>query len=375
MPSTTSADEGTSPDGVKKGKASSRQLQLKLGSKTKIATWNVRSMSSGKLQNVAAEAEKNNINILGIAEHKWRGQGHFSTIDDGKMIYSGKEKSGLSGVAIYLRGKLTSALMGYNPISDRILLVCLKGTAQNITIIQVYAPTSALPQEERENFYNILQTEIDNTDKSDQLLVMGDFNSKMGRIVDSNEKGVAGNFRLVERNDCGIRLVEFDMENEMAITNTMFMNYKRRLYTWISPDGDTKNQIDYTLVNGRWRTSVSATRTLPGADCGSDHEMLMCEFKFRLKCFKKSPKPIRYDLQEIPLNFFYKIEIKSRFRALLDTAKETKPNEMALEIIQVYKEAAANHLPKKEITKKPWITKETIEAIEKRKTTKHNWHN
>ena len=87
------------------------------------------------------------------------------------MIYSGKEKSGLSGVAIYLRGKLTIALMGYNPISDRILRVRLKGTAQNITIIQVYAPTSALPEEERENFYNILQTEIDNTDKSWEILI------------------------------------------------------------------------------------------------------------------------------------------------------------------------------------------------------------
>ena len=173
-----------------------------------------------------------------------------------------------------------------------------------------------------------------------------------------------------EGNDCGERLVEFAMENEMAITNTMFMNHKRRLYTWTSPDGDTKNQIDYILVNRRWRTSVSATRTLPGADCGSDHEMLMCVFKFRLKCFKKSPKPIRYDLQEIPLNILYKIEIKNRFRALLDTAEEVEPNEMAEEITQIYKEAAANHLPKKEITKKPWITKETIEAIEKRKTTK-----
>ena len=84
MPSTTSADEGTTPVGAKKGKASSRQLQLKLGSKIKIATWNVRSMSSGKLQNVIAEAEKNNINILGIAEHRWGGQGHFSIIEGGK---------------------------------------------------------------------------------------------------------------------------------------------------------------------------------------------------------------------------------------------------------------------------------------------------
>ena len=94
----------------------------------------------------------------------------------------------------------------------------------------------------------------------------------------------------------------------------------------------------------------------------------MCEF--RLKCFKKLPKPVRYDLQEIPLNILYKIEIKNRFRVLLDTAEEMEPNEMVEEITQIYKEAAANHLLKKEFTKKPWITKETIEAIEKRKTTK-----
>ena len=94
----------------------------------------------------------------------------------------------------------------------------------------------------------------------------------------------------------------------------------------------------------------------------------MCEFKFRLKCFKKSPKPIRYDLQEIPLNIFYKIEIKNRFRALLNTAEEMEPNEMAEEITQVYKEAAANHLPKKEIPKKPWITK--LKQLKKEKHVK-----
>ena len=152
LPSTTSADEGTTPDGVKKGKASSRQLQLKLGSKIKIATWNVRSMSAGKLQNVIAEAEKNNINILGIAEHRWGGQGHFSTIEGGKMIYLGKEKSGLSGVDTYLRGKLTNALMGYNPISDRILRLRLKGTAQNISLCPHFCVTGGRKRELLQHF-------------------------------------------------------------------------------------------------------------------------------------------------------------------------------------------------------------------------------
>ena len=90
-----------------------------------------------------------------------------------------------------------------------------------------------------------------------------------------------GKFGLGIRNEEGQRLVEFCQENALVITNTLFQQHKRRLYTWTSPDGQCRNQIDYILCRQRWRSSIQSAKTRPEADCGSDHELLIA--KFRLK--------------------------------------------------------------------------------------------
>ena len=69
----------------------------------------------------------------------------------------------------------------------------------------------------------------------------------------------------------GQRLIEFCQENALVITNTLFQQHKRRLYTWTSPDGQQRNQTDYILCSQRWRSSIQSAKTRPGADCGSDH--------------------------------------------------------------------------------------------------------
>ena len=65
---------------------------------------------------------------------------------------------------------------------------------------------------------------------------------------------------------------------QLVIANTLFQQYKKRLYTWTSPDGQHRNQIDYILCSQRWRSSIRSTKTRPGADCGSDHELLIAIF-------------------------------------------------------------------------------------------------
>src|ERR1700733_1041925 len=108
--------------------------------------------------------------------------------------------------------------MGYDTISDRILSVRFQGKETNTTIIQVYAPTSAAKEEEHESFYSELQGKLDNVPKGDTMVIMGDFNAKVGR---SNEKEPAtGGFGLGERNEAGERLVEFCGANELRIMNT-----------------------------------------------------------------------------------------------------------------------------------------------------------
>ena len=77
------------------------------------------------------------------------------------------------------------------------------------------------------------------------------------------------------QNEAGQRLIEFCQENALVIANIPFQQHKRRLYTWTSPDGQHRNQIDYILCSQRWRGSIQSTKTRPGAECGSDHELLI----------------------------------------------------------------------------------------------------
>ena len=83
------------------------------------------------------------------------------------------------------------------------------------------------------------------------------------------------------QNETGQRLTEFCQESALVIANTLFQQHKRRLYTWTSPDSQHRNQIDYILSIKDGEALYSQKETRPGADCGSDHELLIT--KFRLK--------------------------------------------------------------------------------------------
>ena len=112
--------------------------------------------------------------------------------------------------------------------------VRLQGKRFNITVIQVYAPTSNTEETEVEWFYEDLQDLLELTPKKDVLFVMGDWNAKVGS---QETPGVTGKFGLGVRNEAGQRLTEFCQENALVIANTVFQQRKRRLYTWTPPDG------------------------------------------------------------------------------------------------------------------------------------------
>ena len=146
-----------------------------------------------------------------------------------------------------------------------------QGKPFNITVIQVYAPTSNAEEAEVE-WFSDLQDLLELTPKKDVLFIIGDWNAKVGS---QETPWVTGKFGLGIWNEAGQRLIEFCQENALIITNTLFQQHKRRLYTWTSPDGQHRNQTDYILCSQRWRSSIQSTKTRPGADCGSDHELLL----------------------------------------------------------------------------------------------------
>ena len=105
--------------------------------------------------------------------------------------------------------------------------------------------------------------------------------------------------------------MEFCQEYALAIANNLYQQHKRRLYTWTSPDGQYQNQIYYILCSQRWRSSIQSEKTILGADCGWDHELLIAKFRLKLKKVGETTRPFRYDLNQIPYD--YTVEVTNRF--------------------------------------------------------------
>src|SRR5574337_515064 len=187
--------------------------------------------------------------------------------------------------------------------------VCFQGKPFIITVIQVYAPTSIAGEAEVKQFYEDLQDPLELTPKKDVLFIIGDWNAKVGS---QETPGVTGKFVLGVQNEAGQRLIEFCQENTLVIANTLFQQHKRRLYIWTSPDGQHRNHIDYILCSQRWRSSIQSAKTRPGADCGSDHELLIAKFRPKLKKVGKTTKSFRYDLNQIPYD--YTVEVRNKFK-------------------------------------------------------------
>ena len=130
------------------------------------------------------------------------------------------------------------------------------------------------------NGYEDLQDLLELTPKKDVLFITGDWNAK---VASQEIPGVTGKFGLGKQNETGKRLIKFCQENTLVIANTLFQQHKRRLYTWTSPDGQHRNQIDYILCSQSWRSSIQSTKTRPGADCGLDHELLVTKLDLNIR--------------------------------------------------------------------------------------------
>ena len=151
------------------------------------------------------------------------------------------------------------------------------------------------------------------------------------KVRSQETPGITGKFGLGVQNEAGQRLIEFCQENTLVIANTLFQQHKRRLYTWTLPDGQYWNQIDYILWSWRWRGSIGSAKTRPGADCGSDHELLIAKFRLKLKKVGKTTRPFRYDLNQIPYN--YTVEVMNTFKGL--DPVDRMPEELWTEVCNI----------------------------------------
>ena len=234
----------------------------------------------------------------------------------------------------------------------------------SITVIQVYGLTSNAEEAEVEQFYEDLQDLLELTPPKDVLFIIGDWNAK---VVSQETPGATGKFGLGVQNEAGQRLTEFCQENALVIANTPFQQHKRRLYTWTSPDGQHQNQIDYMLCSQRWRSSIQSAKTRLGADCGSDHELLITRFRLKLKKVGKTTRPFRYDLNQIPYD--YTVEVRNKFKDL--DLIDRVPDELWNEVRDIVQETRIKTIQmEKKCKKAKWMSGEALQIAVKRRRKK-----
>ena len=164
-----------------------------------------------------------NIEILGISELKWTGMGEFNS-DNHYIYYCRQESLRINGAAIMVNKRVRNAVLGCNLKNERTISVRFQGKPFNITVIQVYAPTSNTEEAEVERFYEDLQDLLELTPKKDVLFSIGDWNAKGGR---QEILGKTGKLDLGVQIEAGQSLTESCEENSPVIANTLFQHHKR----------------------------------------------------------------------------------------------------------------------------------------------------
>ena len=136
-----------------------------------VGTWNVRTLRpAGKLEQLTHAMSRYHWNIMGLWEMGWKNFGEMPTDDGHKVYFSGEEDRHEYGVGFLVHKEVVDAVLGCRPVSSRLISVRVRAAPFNITIIQVYAPTSGHDDSEVDHFYQQLQETIDQTPKKDILV-------------------------------------------------------------------------------------------------------------------------------------------------------------------------------------------------------------
>lgn len=360
------------------GTANSKGDQLPIRQEIKIGTWNIRGLlQPGKLPLVEKEAVAHNVNILGVSETHMRGDGHFTTTDGNTMYFSGHKDKSIRGVGFLIPPFINKYVLGYQPVSDRIITIKLNTRPQKLNIVQVYAPTENAKDEDIDNFYVLLETVLNTIPNREITIILGDWNAKIGdTTTDDHIRSIVGKFGLGIRNDRGQRLIEFCIEKRFSIMNSFFQHHARRLYTWTSPGARYRNQIDYIMINYRWKSSVKNAKTYPGADCGTDHNLLVAKFAIRLKAPKRTTTSAKMKSLKPSERALFRDRLEENLTKNTPPTQHSSDAENSWKFLKtsicntldsITKERTSCNLVSK---KKNWITDATWSLIQQRKETK-----
>lgn len=358
-----------------------RRTDLPILRKTsRVGTWNVRTMfRTGKTREVTEEFKRYKLDILGVSEMRWNGTGMLVLGTGETILYSGQEEETANhteGVGFMLSKKAAKALIAWEPAGPRTITATFRTNKKNINlhVINCYAPTNERGEDEKDQFYNRLQTIMDKRRTKDITLLIGDFNAKVGTDNTGMEETM-GRHGIGKMNENGELFTDHCANNHLVIGGSLFPHKDIHKATWNSPNYHTgaANQIDHICINRQFRTSLQDVKVFRGADVGSDHHLVVGKIKLKLRKGKfathQRPKYNLTPLANSEKRSEYAVTVANRFQALEDLTTIDIEQHWK-EIKEVWTNCCEEVLGKRERRNKDWISENTLTKIAERKAAK-----
>nr|VZI17835.1 unnamed protein product [Spirometra erinaceieuropaei] len=236
---------------------------------------------------VARELARYNVDIAALSETRFSEQGQLEEVGAGyTFFWSGRPRAERrdAAVAFAIRNDIVGRLPCLpQGINDRLMSLRLPlWGGKFATIISAYAPTMTNPDTVRDKFYEDLHALLATVSKADKLIVLGDFNARVG-TDHTAWRGVLDPHGLRGSNDNGLLLLRTCTEHRLILTNTFFCPPEREKATWRHPRSRQWHLLDYVLVRRRDQRDVLVTKAIAGADGWTDHRLVISKMRIRLQ--------------------------------------------------------------------------------------------
>ena len=283
---------------VNKGAEGAKNLWVRTGCHwdLNICMYNARSLSSDdRMIELEEEIFEGSIGVLsGLSEVCRKGKGSIILNNMGHTVYYSGSDEQRHGVNFVVNKNIAHNVISFRGLSDRVAELTVRiNKRYQLKCVQVYLPTTSYPDEEIEKVYEEIDNIIINS-KAHYNIVMGDFNAKVGpgEIRGNMHRLIWYRHKKQERRYAS----EFAERHKFKIMNTFFKKRLNRRWTWISPNGATKNEIDYIMTDSPdIFLDVSVINSL---NTGSDHRMIRgkarIDTKFERAKMVTQPKKGRY---------------------------------------------------------------------------------
>lgn len=269
-----------------------------------LATWNVRTLLDARggterprrrTALIAHELRRYNIDIAALSETRFSGEDSLTEVGEGyTFFWKGlpEDERRLHGVGFAVKSKLLSKIPeSPQGISERLMtwrIPLVKG--RFASLISAYAPTLDTDENIKDAFYESLDAALTKIPGSDKLVLMGDFNARVG-TDNKLWKQVIGRHGTGKINSNGLRLLSLCSEHQLILTNTIFQLKKKYITTWMHPRSKHWHLLDYIITRQQDQNDVCITRAMRGAECWTDHRLIRSSFKLKIRPPHKKQQP------------------------------------------------------------------------------------